>query len=81
VQNHANQQWDLDEINQRLEKRMFMVMDLVFSRWQSFVVGEAQSTDEKPENMDDNKPGFRCIALSIAIERVAKATLMRGIWP
>jgi glutamate dehydrogenase (NAD(P)+) len=81
VQNLANQQWDLEEVDRRLQKRMYNVMDIVFSRWQEFVVGEAKSTDAALEMPDGKQPSFRCIALSIAIERVAKATLMRGIWP
>lgn len=79
VQNQANQQWDVDEVNARLQKKMHKVVDLVFSRWQEFVVGEKTATDEEKSN--DQKPDFRSMALSIAIERVARATLIRGIWP
>ena len=82
VQNQANQQWDLDEVNERLLKKMNKVMDVVFNRWQCFVVGEDVPTDTNmAEKLKKQKPDFRSIALSIAIERVAKATLMRGIWP
>ncbi len=82
VQNQANQQWDLDEVNARLQKRMFKTVDAVFSRWQAFVVGEAIPSEQEIDITEPGQqPDFRCIALSIAIERVAKATLMRGIWP
>jgi len=82
VQNQANQQWDVDEVNARLQKRMYMVVDEVFNHWQGFVVGENKPTDDEViKNSNGWKPDFRSIALSIAIERVAKATLMRGIWP
>ena len=82
VQNQANQQWDIDEVNARLQKRMYKVVDDVFSRWQGFVVGEKEPfEDEITKNSKEWKTNFRSIALSIAIERVAKATLMRGIWP
>jgi len=82
VQNQANQQWDVDEVNSRLQKRMYMVVDEVFNHWQGFVVGENKPTDDEViKNSNGWKPDFRSIALSIAIERVAKATLMRGIWP
>ena len=40
IENQANQQWDLDEVNTRLQKRMYNVVDVVFSRWKGFVVGE-----------------------------------------
>lgn len=82
VQNQDNQRWDLDEVNARLEKIMNRVMDTVFDRWQRYVVGEAVVSDEDIVKLPGaQKPGFRSIALSIAIERVASATLMRGIWP
>jgi glutamate dehydrogenase/leucine dehydrogenase len=81
VQNQANQQWDLEEVNTRLQKRIYKVMDDVFSRWQGFIVGEVQPSASQPGQTSSTKPSFRCIALSIAIERVARATLMRGIWP
>ena len=82
VQNQVNQQWDIDEVNTRLQKRMYKVVDAVFDRWQGFVVGEEIPTDEElKKSLEGQKPDFRSIALSIAIERVAKATLMRGIWP
>jgi glutamate dehydrogenase/leucine dehydrogenase len=82
VQNQANQQWDIEEVNTRLQKRMFKVVDTVFDRWQGFVVGEATPSDsEVMKKVPDQKPGFRCIALSLAIDRIAQTTLMRGIWP
>jgi len=82
VQNHANQQWDLDEVNTRLQKRMYKTVDTVFSRWQGFVVGEEIPSEQEMTNKPPGqKPSFRSIALSIAIDRVAKATLLRGIWP
>jgi len=82
VQNQANQQWDLDEVNTRLQKRMYKVVDSVFDRWQGFVIGEEKPVDdEKVNDIVGRKPDFRSMALSIAVERVAKATLMRGIWP
>ena len=82
VQNQANQQWDLDDVNTKLQKKMYETVDAVFDRWQRFVVGEEKpSGEETIKNSDGLKPNFRSMALSIAIERVAKATLMRGIWP
>ena len=81
VQNQANQQWDLDEVNARLQKRMYNAMDTVFNRWQGFVVGEQTPSDIEILKANGRKPDFRSMALSIAIDRVAKATLMRGIWP
>lgn len=82
VQNQANQQWDVEEVNARLRKRMFKVVDTVFDRWQGFVVGEITASKSKVmEEAPEQKPDFRCIALSLAIDRIAQTTLMRGIWP
>jgi glutamate dehydrogenase (NAD(P)+) len=80
VQNQANEQWDLEVVNAKLKKKMYACFDTVFKRWQGFVVGE-----EKVLNKDNGEqlacPDFRTVALLTAIERVANATLIRGIWP
>ncbi len=82
VQNQTHQQWDIDDVNAKLQKKMYKTVDAVFDRWQRFVVGEEEpSNKEIIKNSDGQNPNFRSMALSIAIERVAKATLMRGIWP
>ncbi len=82
VQNQINQQWDIDEVNTRLLKRMYEVVDTVFDRWQGFVIGEVIPSDnELIQKVPGQKPDFRCMALSVAIDRIAQATLMRGIWP
>ncbi|MDH3380009.1 MAG: glutamate dehydrogenase [Gammaproteobacteria bacterium] len=73
VQNQVNEQWDYDTTTKKMRAKMHEAVDTVFNRWQSFVVGE--------ESMQDHMPDFRTIALVIAIERVAHATLIRGIWP
>lgn len=80
VQNQANEQWDLEQINSKLKKKMTDCLDAVFKRWQAFVVGEECGIDRATgETLEC--PDFRSVALLVAIERVANATLMRGIWP
>jgi len=81
VQNQANEQWDLEEITAKLKAKMYKTVDEVFNRWQSFVVGEEPLKPEEGSNQAPHAPDFRTVALIIAIERVTKATLMRGIWP
>ena len=82
VQNQANEQWDLDEITEKLKAKMYKAVDEVFNRWQSFVVGEEPpAKGEEESGQAPQAPDFRTVALIIAIERVTKATLMRGIWP
>jgi len=73
VQNQINEQWDYDTTTEKMRTKILAAMDTVFNRWQAFVVGE--------ESTQDHVPDFRTIALVIAIERVAHATLLRGIWP
>ena len=80
VQNQANEQWDLEVVNSKLKKKMCQCVDTIFKRWQSFVCGEEKGTDEESGEQIEC-PDFRTVALLIAIERVAKATLIRGIWP
>ena len=81
VQNHAHEQWDIKQVTERLRKKMYDVIDCVFSRWQRFAVGEETIADETITEEKEPLPDFRTVALIIAIERVARATLVRGIWP
>ncbi len=73
VQNQVNEQWDYDTITKKMRTKIHEAVDTVLNRWQAFVVGE--------ESTQGHTPDFRTIALVIAIERVAHATLLRGIWP
>ncbi len=80
VQNQANEQWDLEVVNSKLKKKMCQCVDTIFKRWQDFACGEEKITNkESGEQLEC--PDFRTVALLTAIERVAKATLLRGIWP
>jgi glutamate dehydrogenase (NAD(P)+) len=80
VQNQANEQWDIEQVNTKLKKKMVDCLDAVFKRWQGFVVGEEKAIDAvSGEELEH--PDFRTVALVMAIERVANATLIRGIWP
>jgi glutamate dehydrogenase (NAD(P)+) len=81
VQNQANEQWDLEEVTAKLKSKMHAAVDAVFNRWQSFVVGAESGTATAAGEQALPLPDFRTIALLIAIERVARATLIRGIWP
>ena len=49
---------------------------LAVERWQVFVLGKDIADECEPQDVD-----LRTAALVTAIERVADATLMRGIWP
>jgi len=73
VQNQINEQWDYDTTTEKMRAKIHAAMDTVFKRWQTFVISEGSTHNHIPD--------FRTIALVIAIERVAHATLIRGIWP
>jgi len=80
VQNQANEQWDLETVNNRLKRKMQTCVDSVFKRWQAFLVCE-EPVMNKDTAQPLECPDFRTVALITAIERVANATLIRGIWP
>lgn len=79
VQNNANEQWDLEMVNHKLQKRMFAAIDIVFAQWQNYIVGDIPVN--KQVSATNAAPDLRTVALIIAIKRVADATLLRGIWP
>jgi len=82
VQNNANVQWDIENINSRLQKKMFKAVDTVVELWQDMdLTQENQVSDERENRMTGCRPDLRTIALIIAIKRVSEATLLRGIWP
>jgi glutamate dehydrogenase (NAD(P)+) len=70
VQNNENEQWDLDEVNQKLRAKMERATDTVIKR----------------QTEMNQRPGaapidLRTAALLGAVERVAHVALERGIWP
>ena len=82
VQNQANEQWELEQITAKLKAKMYAAVDAVFNRWQSFVVGAPEPAEAAAAGGQEQPlPDFRTVALLIAIERVGRATLLRGIWP
>ncbi|MGB5474478.1 MAG: Glu/Leu/Phe/Val dehydrogenase [Gammaproteobacteria bacterium] len=81
VQNQANEQWSQDDVMARLSERMHTAVDTVFNRWQAFVVGEEKPAGRVLSEAPVEVPDLRTVALMIAIERVTRATLIRGIWP
>jgi glutamate dehydrogenase (NAD(P)+) len=82
VQNIENQQWTLDVINQKLKRRMHMAVDDVITQWKKLSASRSNADDsEKKPTQQKEKPDLRTAALIVAIERLAKVTLERGIWP
>lgn len=75
VQNHANEQWELDIVNGKLKRRMQTAVDTVLARYHKLL--EAAAAETPPPAPID----LRTAALVVAIERVSRAALERGIWP
>ena len=71
VQNLENQQWELENVRERLRKYMVKAVDTVVDRWQAI-----QNDDRPPYG----KPTLRDAALVMAVNRLATVTLQRDIW-
>jgi glutamate dehydrogenase (NAD(P)+) len=89
VQNNENEQWALEEVNQKLRQKMYRATDMVIetrnhlngslddirARW-------APVARERGIASPDLPPvDLRTAALVLAVSRVAQVTLERGIWP
>jgi glutamate dehydrogenase (NAD(P)+) len=87
VQNIQNQEWDLDDVNRRLRRRIRRAVDDVVGCWQELSLptdltpepgGKEEGT---PVAVSPDSVDLRTAALVVAVRRVARATLERGIWP
>jgi len=87
VQNIENEEWDLDEVNRRLRERLRRGVDAVVECWREIKTGATLPLDgaaepaEAPPPPAARIPDLRTAALVVAVRRVARATLQRGIWP
>ncbi len=75
VQNLENEQWDVEEVNSKLQVKMERATDAVLDRLAAITQGQT-AAEVHPGPID-----LRTAALLIAIERVAHVALERGIWP
>ncbi len=71
VQNNENEQWDLEEVNQKLKTKMERATDSVIEKQAAI-----NKNAEGPGPVD-----LRTAAMIVAIERVSRVALERGIWP
>ena len=78
VQNNANERWELDEVHTRLRARMQRATDAVLDRWEKM---RAEIASQGDASEGDEPINWRTAALTLAIERLARVTLQRGIWP
>ncbi len=77
VQNLANESWSLEEVNEKLRRKMYAAVDAVMGRWRTLSAGSV-SDESVGASLEVN---LRIAALVQAIEHVARVTLQRGIWP
>ena len=71
VQNIENEQWPLGEVLAKLQEKLYGATDAVVEEWHRL----------KVENPEEPALGPRTAAWTIALRRLAKVTLERGIWP
>ncbi|MFT5326894.1 MAG: glutamate dehydrogenase/leucine dehydrogenase [Planctomycetaceae bacterium] len=84
VQNIEYQRWELEEVNAKLRQRMRSAVDSVVDRWQHFQDVPDTDTESPGESVvapNETIVDLRTTALVLAIERVSRVTLERGIWP
>jgi glutamate dehydrogenase/leucine dehydrogenase len=75
VQNNENEQWSLEEVNEKLASKMKSATDAVLAKHAEL---------NRRSRTEPGSPGpadLRTAALVVAIERVAHVALERGIWP
>ncbi|MBQ0719250.1 MAG: Glu/Leu/Phe/Val dehydrogenase [Gammaproteobacteria bacterium] len=77
VQNQENQQWELDEVNEKLLLKMNKAVDVTVERLKLLTAEESA----EPKNDHDFPLDLRTAALIIALEKITQVTSQRGMWP
>ncbi len=87
VQNIENEQWDLDEVNQKLQVKMERATNAVIDKQREINESidrlEAERSKSRKKGDDDSldRVDLRTAAFVLAISRVARVAMERGIWP
>jgi len=83
VQNIENEQWTLEEVNQKLHYKMCQAMDVVVDKWLSLKEAEATETEQSEEETTSEAPivDLHTAALVVALNRLITTIGERGIWP
>ena len=85
IQNVENEQWDEDKVNGKLKVKMQRATEDVIDKQKeindSLDALEKQRKKKDPSGEPLQPVNLRTAAYVLAIERVAKVTLERGIWP
>ncbi len=86
VQNIENEQWDLDTVNTKLRRKMNTATDAVIETQRKINESLGQiGAERKTRNLGDGAKlepvNLRTAAYILAVQRVARVTAARGIWP
>ncbi len=85
VQNNKNEQWELEEVNGKLQVKMTRATEGVIEKQReindSLDALESQRKQRDPSGDPLVPVDLRTAAYVLAIERVSRVTLERGIWP
>ncbi|AOV16074.1 glutamate dehydrogenase [Acidihalobacter aeolianus] len=83
VQNNENERWELAQVNAKLKAKMQNAVDAVVNRWQNLSTQELEpaSQGDAGQWAESTPIDLRTAALVIAIERLARVTMERGVWP
>ena len=85
VQNNENEQWDEDEVNGKLERIMTKATDDVIDKQTTINGSLVDVATERPRRGRGGDPlapvDLRTAAFILAVERVARVAIDRGIWP
>lgn len=71
VQNNENEQWELEDVNRKMRRKVERAVDAVLARQRRL-----NAEPDAPSPAD-----LRLAAIVMAVERIANITLQRGIWP
>jgi glutamate dehydrogenase/leucine dehydrogenase len=85
VQNNENEQWDEDVVNDRLRRKMVAATDQVLDTQARVNTSLAELEDNRTRLGRDGDAlapvDLRTAAYVLAVDRVARVALDRGIWP
>lgn len=85
VQNFENEHWTLEEINQKLERRMIRTVDTVIEKWRKLRekadVTTVNQAEIKEQSDKQTIVDLHTAALVVVLERLLITLEERGIWP
>lgn len=84
VQNIENEQWTLDEINEKLKYKMIQATDVVIDKWLSLkdsVIQTDETQSEEDSSTETKVVTLHTAALVVALNRLITTISERGIWP